>query len=176
MDQPKAFRTRFVSKGGHLLKPTLYHDIDGVLFGEYAGHFQLRPNVKGWLHWVHEHFNVVWLTTWERHEIRTLLSIVYGEKFLNTLEAPAFHVADWYGHPDKESWLAAGDRFDHAQGEWFWIDDDRPSDERLNALGLEPSRCLRVNPKGADELENLQLRLQLLHLPNMFTKMLESRR
>ena len=153
-----------------MMKPTLYHDIDGVLFGDYAGHFQLRPGVKSWLYWVHEHFHVVWLTTWERHEIRNLLSVLCCEKFLNNLEAPAFHVADWSGYPDKESWLAAGDSSDHAQGDWCWIDDERPSDERLNALGLEPFRCLRVNPKGADELENLQLRLQLLHLSKIFTK------
>lgn len=152
------------------MKPTLYHDIDGVLFGDYAGHVQLRPGVKSWLYWVHEHFNVVWLTTWERHEIRNLLSVLYCEKFLNSPEAPAFHVADWYGYPDKESWLAAGDSSDHAQGDWCWIDDDRPSDERLIALGLEPFRCLQVNPKGADELENLQLRLQLLHLSKIFTQ------
>jgi hypothetical protein len=27
-------------------KPILFHDIDGVLFGEYDGEFQLRPGVK----------------------------------------------------------------------------------------------------------------------------------
>ena len=45
-------------------KPILFHDIDGVLFGEYEGEFQLRPGVKTWLKWVNEHFEVVWLTSW----------------------------------------------------------------------------------------------------------------
>ena len=30
------------------MKPILYHDIDGVLFGDYAGEFQLRPGLKTW--------------------------------------------------------------------------------------------------------------------------------
>lgn len=40
-------------------KPILFHDIDGLLFGEYDGEFQLRPGVKTWLKWAHEHFEVV---------------------------------------------------------------------------------------------------------------------
>lgn len=28
------------------MKPILFHDIDGVLFGDYAGEFQLRPGLK----------------------------------------------------------------------------------------------------------------------------------
>jgi hypothetical protein len=31
------------------MKPILYHDIDGVLFGDYAGEFQLLPGLKTWL-------------------------------------------------------------------------------------------------------------------------------
>ena len=30
-------------------KPILFHDIDGVLFGEYNDEFQLYPGVKTWL-------------------------------------------------------------------------------------------------------------------------------
>jgi hypothetical protein len=38
-----------------MIKPILFHDIDGVLFGgEYEGAFQLRPAVK-MLKWAHEH-------------------------------------------------------------------------------------------------------------------------
>ena len=36
--------------------PILFHDIDGILFGNYAGEFQLRPGVKSWLAWAYEHF------------------------------------------------------------------------------------------------------------------------
>lgn len=53
-------------------KPTLFHDIDGVLYGVYDEEFQLRPGVKPWLKWAHEHFEVVWLTTWEPEKIKTM--------------------------------------------------------------------------------------------------------
>ena len=147
-----------------MTKPTLYHDIDGVLFGDYAGEFQLRPGVKTWLYWVQEHFKLVWLTTWEPDEIRTLLSVLYCGKFVYSLESPAFQVADWYAFANKAEWLA----YSTHGLEWFWIDDDRPSDEKLNALRLDPFRCLRVNPQGADELEVLKLRLQSLQRPSKF--------
>lgn len=140
------------------MKPILYSDIDGVLFADYSGHFQLRPDIKGWLAFAHEHFEVRWLSTWTRDEIRTLLSILYAEKYLNTLEAPAFQVADWYSFSDKELWLAKvvptlKDR------EWIWIDDNIPSSDRLAALGLDAERCVSVDPKGAGELDILKLRL-----------------
>lgn len=62
--------------------PTLFHDIDGVLFGDYAGEFQLRPGVNSWLAWAHEHFEVIWLTSWESEKIKTLLSVLYCGKLL----------------------------------------------------------------------------------------------
>jgi hypothetical protein len=40
-------------------KPTLFHDIDGVLYGVYDEEFQLRPGIKPWLKWAHENFDVV---------------------------------------------------------------------------------------------------------------------
>jgi hypothetical protein len=71
-----------------LSKPILYHDIDGVLFGNYGGEFQLRPALKTWLKWVHEHFDVVFLTMWRHEEIDTLLSVLTVEKFMKSLQAP----------------------------------------------------------------------------------------
>ncbi|HYM89173.1 MAG TPA: hypothetical protein VES92_08655, partial [Nitrospiraceae bacterium] len=76
-------------------KPLLYHAIDGVLYGDYAGEFQLRPGLKTWIKWVDEHFDVVFLTMWGREEIDTLLSILTVEKFMKSLQAPAFHSANW---------------------------------------------------------------------------------
>jgi hypothetical protein len=77
------------------MKPILYHDIDGVLFGDYAGEFQLRPGLKTWLKWVNEHFEVVFLTMWRHEEIDTLLSILTVEKFMKSLPAPRFRSANW---------------------------------------------------------------------------------
>lgn len=144
-------------------KPLLYHDIDGVLYGDYAGEFQLRPGLKTWIKWVDEHFDVVFLTTWRREEIDTLLSILTAERFMKSLQAPAFHSANWQKYDNKELWVAdavakTGTR------EWFWIDDEMATEERLRHLGLDPSRCLKVNPTGANELE--VLKDKLLQIPS----------
>jgi len=39
------------------------------------------------------------------------------------------------------------------------VDDEMANQERLQHLGLDPSRCLKVNPKGANELEVLKDKL-----------------
>jgi hypothetical protein len=139
-------------------RPVLYHDIDGVLFGDYSGHFQLRPNVKGWLEFVHEHFEVVWLTTWTKEDIRQLLKVLYAEKYVRhpTIQ---FRVADWYSYDTKEQWLSAN-RSQLEGMSWFWIDDQIPPDGRLIHLGLDPARCIAVNSHGADELVMLRERFQ----------------
>jgi hypothetical protein len=143
-------------------KPILYHDIDGVLFGEYAGECQLRPGTKTWIKWAHEQFDIVFLTMWRHEEIDTLLSVLMVEKFMKSLQAPGFHSANWKKYENKELWVAdavakTGTR------DWLWIDDEVPTVERLQHLGLDPNRCLKVNPKGDDELEILKEKLvQLL--------------
>jgi hypothetical protein len=135
-------------------RPVLYHDIDGVLFGDYSGHFQLRPDVKGWLEFAHEHFEVVWLTTWTKEDIRQLLKILYCEKYVRH-PVIKFRVADWYSYPSKEDWLSANKTQLDAT-DWVWIDDQIPANGRLIHLGIDPARCIAVNPKGADELVNLR--------------------
>lgn len=144
-------------------KPILFHDVDGVLFADYSGHYQLRPNVKGWLEWAHEHFQVVWLTTWQQDDLKNLLKILYCEKYVRH-PAVQFRVADWYSYNTKEEWLASK-KVELAKVSWTWIDDNIPPAGRLEALDLDPSRCLSVDSKGADELVTMQGRLtQLLNL------------
>ena len=101
--------------------PILFHDIDGVLFGEYDGEFQLRPGVKTWLKWAHEHFEVVWLTSWSPEKIRTLLRVVYCEKFLKDFPDPPVQCADWSTFTSKVDWLSQA--IPKLQGrQWYWID------------------------------------------------------
>ena len=40
--------------------------------------------------------------------------------------------------------------------EWFWIDDDIPETDELDELGVDPRRCIKVDPIGAHELVRLQ--------------------
>ncbi|TKB62952.1 MAG: hypothetical protein E8D48_06535 [Nitrospira sp.] len=85
--------------------PILFHDIDGVLFGDYAGEFQLRPGVKSWLEWAHTHFEVIWLTSWESDKIKRLLNVLYCEKFRGFPDTPPFHYANWTNCENKVIWL-----------------------------------------------------------------------
>jgi hypothetical protein len=138
------------------VKPILFHDIDGVLFGKYAGYFQLRPGVKNWMTWAHEHFNLVWFTAWGEEKVKDLCHVLY-------LRELPFKFADWQGFAEKELWLSSK-HSTLSQTEWFWIDDNIPQIEKLQELGVNPERCLRVNPEGLHELEALRERLEALLL------------
>lgn len=132
--------------------PILFHAIDGVLFGEYAGEFQLRPGVKSWLTWAHEHFEVIWLTSWESDRIKTLLHVLNCEKFRSLPDIPPFRHANWTHCENKVDWLQQAvqklkDR------EWFWIDDEiQKLLPAIEQAGITVDRCIQSNPEGQDEL------------------------
>ena len=132
--------------------PILFHDIDGVLFGDYAGEFQLRPGVKSWLVWAHEHFEVVWLTSWEADKIKTLLRVLYCEKFRSLPELPPFRHANWTNFENKVIWIQQA--MQKLEGrEWFWIDDEIEAlAPAIQKAGIALDRCIRSNPLGQDEL------------------------
>jgi len=99
---------------------------------------------------------------WRHEEIDTLLSILTVEKFMKSLPAPRFRSANWQQYENKELWVADAVA-KTGQREWIWIDDAMPPKERLEYLALDPRRCVKVNPKGANELVTLQgTLLQLL--------------
>lgn len=141
-------------------KPTLFHDIDGVLYGVYDEEFQLRPGIKPWLKWAHENFEVVWLTTWEREKIKTLLSVVFAEKYLKALPVMPVNCAEWKLCESKAAWLqqTIGQR---PELEWYWIDDDMSAKEiEVNLLPKE--RCIQVSAKGAGALTETRRSLEEL--------------
>lgn len=136
--------------------PILFHDIDGVLFGDYAGEFQLRPGVKSWLAWAHERFEVIWLTSWESDKIKTLLQLLSCEKFRSLPEPPPFRHANWTNFENKMVWLEqAVPKL--KEREWFWIDDEIETfTPAIQQAGLSLERCIPSNPQGRDELLFLQ--------------------
>ena len=136
--------------------PILFHDIDGVLFGDYAGEFQLRPGVKSWLTWAHEHFEVIWLTSWESDKIKTLLSVLYCEQFRSNPEIPPFRHANWTNCENKVVWIEQA--VQKLKGrEWFWIDDEiEQLTPAIQKAGHSLDRCIQSNPLGRDELLVIQ--------------------
>ena len=139
-------------------KPTLFHDIDGVLFGVYDEVFQLRPGVKPWLKWAHENFEVVWLTTWEPEKIKTLLSVVFADKYLKVLPVIPVVCAEWKQCYSKAAWLHQM-MSQRPELDWFWIDDDM-SPKELENNQLPQERCVQVSPKGAGVLKELREELE----------------
>jgi hypothetical protein len=133
-------------------KPILFHDIDGVLFGEYGGEFQLRPGVKTWLKWAHENFEVSWLTSRSHEKISELLNVVYSEKFMKSSPAPPVRCADWATYGSKVEWLSQA--VPQLQGrEWFWIDDEvKYFEKEIEELKLPKERCIQVSAKGSEAL------------------------
>jgi hypothetical protein len=130
------------------IKPVLFHDIDGVLFGDYGGHFQLRPNVKTWLTWAHQNFRVVWLTSWDREDVEQLLGLLYLREFL-----PVHH-ANWSNYESKALWLKMAREKINEDRAVFWIDDEA---EKVDGV-IE----VQVDRMGERELESLQRRLAVL--------------
>lgn len=121
--------------------PILFHDIDGVLFGEYDGHYQLRPGVKTWLTWPHDQFAVVWLTLWEMKRIEHFLSSLYLDTF-----RPIIH-ADLANYASKAVWLA--EAVPKLAGRaMVWIDDE---EEPVSGL-----KTVHVERVGKNELERVR--------------------
>lgn len=136
-----------------ITKPVLFHDIDGVLFGHYDGHFQLRPGVHSWLHWAHGHFDVVWLTSWTHARVEALLDLLYLRAYL-----PA-RCANWHAYQRKSLWFIEAVEKLHGR-EWYWLDDELDQwQEDLHAAGLALDHCLAVSPTGRDSLLEVQHRL-----------------
>ena len=132
-------------------KPILIHDIDGVLFGDYAGAFQLRPRVNTWLEWAFDQFEVIWLTSWDQEKVKALLTVTYNANLL-----PHFRYAEWTNYANKTVWIAEALKLLVDQ-EVYWIDDE--------AVPVERVQVIRVNPKGEHELVAVQAQLdQLLAL------------
>jgi hypothetical protein len=129
-------------------KPILFHNIDGVLFGDYAGQFQLRPGVKTWLTWAHQHFRVVWLTSWDKEHIEQLLDLLHIREFLPV------HYANWMKYETKALWLKEARPKITENRAVFWIDDEV---EKVDGV-IE----ILVNRVGERELESLRERLSAL--------------
>ncbi len=133
------------------VKPILFHDIDGVLFGDYEGAFQLRPGVNTWLEWAFEQFEVIWLTSWDQEKVKAFLTVTYNANLISQ-----FRYAEWTNYANKTVWIAEAVKL-LVEQEVFWIDDE--------AVPVEGVQAIRVNPKGEHELIAIQAQLdQLLAL------------
>jgi hypothetical protein len=128
----------------------LYHDVDGVLFGQYGpGHrWQVRPGLSDWLQWVVARFELVWLTSWQQADLEQLLLQTYNASIV-----PQARYLPWTG-----SKVAALVEDVDPETRWLWLDDEPWEAEALEALGLA-ARFQAVNPCGPHALEAVRAQL-----------------
>jgi hypothetical protein len=124
---------------------------------------ELQPGVQTWLKWTHQHFEVVWLASWLPAKVRTLLRVVYCEKFLKNFPDPPVKCADWSSCSSMVEWLSQA--IPKLQGrQWNWIDDEISTYQKeIESLKLPEDRCIEVNKYGAEALEELREGLETFH-------------
>ncbi len=118
----------------------LFIDIDGVLFGDYDGYYQLRPGVSSFFVWAKSFFRCEFLTCWSWPRVQSLMESLYiDRRSLN------IGYRNWYN--------LKTDGIDPSREDFYIIDDNLISEEIawLDAWRLR-ERYLQVDKYGADEL------------------------
>ena len=141
-----------------MIRPILYHDIDGVLFGEYGPRkvHQLRPGVNDWFHWVLARYHLVFLTSWSDHE----LTLLFHSLYLDHVNEQS-RVLPW-NTVGLSKWEALQQDQALRPHPFFWIDDEGSflfpeasiQSQYFNALPF-----VTVNATRSNELEDLMQRL-----------------
>ncbi|MDK2741738.1 MAG: hypothetical protein NDI90_02410 [Nitrospira sp. BO4] len=143
-----------------VIKPFLYHDIDGILFGEYGPRkaHQLRPGISDWFHWTLARYQIVFLTSWQHHEVFNLLQDLYLPDVILHCRFLPWKTAR---PPLAFKWDAICRDQRQQPHPYFWIDDHEQEfpdqAERAQIYGGLP--FVRVNPTGERELLDLMQRL-----------------
>lgn len=142
------------------MKPLLYHDIDGVLFGDYGPRRarQIRPGLGDWFHWVLARYQIVFLSSWKHHEILTVLHELYLRDVI-----PQCRYLEWEHaiRPIPFKWDAVVQDQLRQPHPYLWIDDDDQVFPEKMERGAFYSGIpfVRVNPTGEHELLHLMQRL-----------------
>jgi len=92
-----------------------------------------------------EHFDLVWLTAWERDRVHGLLRSLYLEDGVKSST-----YGNWTNYANKETWLREAVCKLNSRP-WFWIDDIQD-----DLSGLPAERCIRVSPIEERQLERLR--------------------
>lgn len=140
------------------MNPLLYHDIDGVLFGEYGPRHavQLRPGVTDWFHWALARYQIVFVTGWSEHNLTHLFTSLFLSSVIHNSR-----VLQWETIGCSKWEAIRRDQATHP-GPFFWIDDQardvfpHPDSRGQYYHGLP---FVSVNPTGMHELSALMQRL-----------------
>lgn len=128
----------------------IFIDIDGVLFGEYDGYYQLRPGVSSFFAWASKNFKCEFLTCWSWPRIQTLLESLYIDR-----RSLRIGYREWRN--------LKTDGIDPEKDRFYLIDDNLLPEEisQLKEWGLE-KRYLKVDKNGRDQLELVKQKIMAL--------------
>ncbi len=125
----------------------LFIDIDGVLFGDYDGYYQLRPGVSSFFVWASRYYRCEFLTCWSWSRVQSLLELLYIDR-----RSLRLGYREWHNFKT--------DGINHRRDEFYLIDDNLLPEEinQLKEWGLE-NRYLKVDKNGRDQLELVKQRI-----------------
>ncbi len=128
----------------------LFIDIDGVLFGEYDGYYQLRPGVSSFFLWASRNFRCEFLTCWSWPRVQALLESLYIDR-----RSLRIGYREWRN--------LKTDGIDPNSDEFYLIDDNLlPAEiEQLIEWGLE-ERYLKVDKSGSEQLKLVKQRIMAM--------------
>lgn len=128
----------------------LFIDIDGVLFGNYDGYYQLRPGVASFFVWASRYFRCEFLTCWSWPRVQTLLESLYIDR-----RSLRLGYREWRNYKT--------DGIDPQRDEFYLIDDNLLPEEisKLKEWGLE-NRYMKVNKEGPEELKLVKKRIMTM--------------
>lgn len=137
------------SMSGSQLRPTLYLDVDGVLFHTGKRTYNLRPEAGEFIMWCNDHFECVWLTAWAEVMIKQLASLAY------------FTCASRWKCPKWKDKKTEGIDFNT---DFVWVDDNA-SEEELEDIKLFHRKgriqdVIHVDPNPVDHLPWIQEQLE----------------
>jgi hypothetical protein len=150
-------------------KPRLYIDIDGVLYGHYAGQWQLRPYIVTLTRWAEQFFDIYWLSFNSRREDVVKINYAPGQVLLNwfpmTKDDRGYLVPvsqEWHPKANNSEKLVGIHNTGGLQGDWILIEDTPPTlDQReiLAHFGKE-ANWLVVPDTGGDVLLEVKMVLE----------------
>lgn len=157
-------------------KPRLFIDIDGVLYANYGGQWQLRPYIVTLTAWAAQHFDVYYLSFNSRRDIIPSVCYAPGEPILDwkvdKVDAEGNPVKDDRGfRVDARDWhpRAGGSEKLHAireygglEGDWILIEDTPPNEDQIAILNDYDSlrKWLVIPDTGGDVLLDVKMALE----------------
>lgn len=143
------------------MKPRLYLDIDGVIYGNYGGEWQVRPYAVTLTKWAEQYFDIFWLSFNSRRV--EVVKTIYCPGTVITEWAPHFldergyryrQHQDWHPLAEESEKLIGINSTGGLGGEWFLIEDTPPTVAQtkiLEDLGIL-HRWIVVPDTGSDVL------------------------